>query len=430
MHQDLAAFYENPEVPNSFGGVEALHRSVKGKYSKKDVKHWLSQKDAYTLHTPVRHKFQRNRVFVSDIDRQFQADLVDMQSLAEFNKGYKYLLTCIDIVSKFAWAVPLKDKFGKSVKSGLEIIFKERKPKVLQTDAENKISHFKTQLPSLVCLNGEWEVGLSEIIYPHSWLNVNETNNYFLYKAGDGNISSTVKRTIDMGCYETMLDIISAVQLALPKNPNRFTIIYNKATKRVKINAVQGSSLHLENLGELLGFKRNAIIIGKDGGTISQYYDRPQYLPLVRHSFQTIQSELRLNSGDFVPFERGQIGSGLTHYKGINFQKGYGIGGIFRRLFRAALPFLVKGEAVKTRSRESGKKLAQKAIDRVQSMVGKGQYKRKHSPECVKSELELFNLPGTQTVIQDGQWKQFHTLSNVFDNAPVEFHISEVQKIT
>ncbi|GFS95637.1 uncharacterized transposon-derived protein F54H12.3 [Trichonephila clavipes] len=135
MHQDLAAFYENPEVPNSFGGVEALHRSVKGKYSKKDVKHWLSQKDAYTLHKPVRHKFQRNRVFVSDIDRQFQADLVHMQSLAEFNKGYKYLLTCIDLFSKFAWAVPLKDKFGKSVKSGLEIIFKERKPKVLQTDA-------------------------------------------------------------------------------------------------------------------------------------------------------------------------------------------------------------------------------------------------------------------------------------------------------
>ncbi|GFY27109.1 uncharacterized protein F54H12.2 [Trichonephila clavipes] len=396
MHQDLAAFYENPEVPNSFGGVEALHRSVKGKYSKKDVKHWLSLKDAYTLHKPVRHKFQRNRVFVSDIDRQreFQADLVDMQSLAEFNKGYKYLLTCIDLFSKFAWAVPLKDKFGKSVKSGLEIIFKERKPKVLQTDAENKISNFKTQLPSPVCLNGEWEVGLSEIIYPHSWLNVNETNNYFLYKVGDGNISSTVKRTIDVGCYETMLDIISAVQLALPKNPNRFTIIYNKATKRVKINAVQGSSLHLENLGEFFYVYSDLIspqIVGdtqapllrivrtkdKDGETISQYYDKPQYLPLVRHSFQTIQSELRLNSGDFVPFERGQIGSGLTHYKGINFQKGYGIGGIFRRLFRAALPFLVKGEAVKTRSKESGKKLAQKAIDRVQSMVGKGQYKRK-----------------------------------------------------
>ncbi|GFT23813.1 uncharacterized transposon-derived protein F54H12.3 [Trichonephila clavipes] len=155
MHQDLAAFYENPEVPNSFGGVEALHRSVKGKYSKKDVKHWLSQKDAYTLHKPVRHKFQRNRVFVSDIDRQFQADLVDMQSLAEFNKGYKYLLTCIDLFSKFAWAVPLKDKFGKSVKSGLEIIFKERKPKVLQTDAdlqgeEIKGTYYEAELQKVV----------------------------------------------------------------------------------------------------------------------------------------------------------------------------------------------------------------------------------------------------------------------------------------
>ncbi|GFW16560.1 uncharacterized protein F54H12.2 [Trichonephila clavipes] len=352
MHQDLAAFYENPEVPNSFGGVEALHRSVKGKYSKKDVKHWLSQKDAYTLHNPVRHKFQRNRVFVSDIDRQFQADLVDMQSLAEFNKGYnhsyhrsikmepvsvsrhnrKQVLKNLygglrnekrkaprfkigDVVRINKQKLHFEKGYEQNWRRELFIVFEivQRIPivyrlKDLQGEEikENKISHFKTQLPSPVCLNGEWEVGLSEIIYPHSWLNVNETNNYFLYKAGDGNISSIVKRTIDVGCYETMLDI-SAVQLALSKNPNRFTIIYNKATKRVKINAVQGSSLHLENLGELLGFKRNAIIIGKDGETISQYYDRPQYLPLVRHSFQTIQSELRLNSGDFVPFERVDV---------------------------------------------------------------------------------------------------------------------------
>ncbi|GFU80616.1 uncharacterized protein TNCV_534901 [Trichonephila clavipes] len=227
---------------------------------------------------------------------------------------------------------------------------------------ENKISHFKTQLPSPVCLNGEWEVGLSEIIYPHSWLNVNETNNYFLYKAGDGNISSTVKRTIDVGCYETMLDIISAVQLALPKNPNRFTIIYNKATKRVKINAVQGSSLHLENLGEFFlrllrsNFTPNcgdtqAPLLrivrtkGKDGETISQYYDRPQYLPLVRHSFQTIQSELRLNSGDFVPFER--VKGGKTIGKEVLMTGS--------RVASDVLSGENFKEAVKTRSRESGK---------------------------------------------------------------------------
>ncbi|GBM08449.1 hypothetical protein AVEN_263319-1 [Araneus ventricosus] len=36
-------------------------------------------------------------------------------------------------------------------------------------------------------------------------------------------------------------------------------------------------------------------------------------------------------------------GSGIRYYEGVSFQKGYGLGGIFRRLFRAALPFLVKG---------------------------------------------------------------------------------------
>ncbi|GIY69304.1 hypothetical protein CDAR_121121 [Caerostris darwini] len=46
----------------------------------------------------------------------------------------------------------------------------------------------------------------------------------------------------------------------------------------------------------------------------------------------------------------------------------------------------------------------------------------KGSPECVKSELELFHLPATQTAIEDGHWVEFHP--DVFDGGPVEFHIS------
>ena len=48
----------------------------------------------------------------------------------------------------------------------------------------------------------------------------------------------------------------------------------------------------------------------------------------------------------------------------------------------------------------------------------------KGSPECVKSELELFSLPPTQIAIESGQWVEFHPLSNVFDGGPVEFHIA------
>lgn len=97
-----------------------------------------------------------------------------------------------------------------------------------------------------------------------------------------------------------------------------------------------------------------------------------------------------------------QSGAGLPYYRGVTFQKGYGLGSVIRRLFRAAFPFLVKGtktlgkeallagsrvasdvlsgqdlkESVKTRSKESGRNLTQKAVNRIQSMVGKG-YKRK-----------------------------------------------------
>ncbi|XP_035226306.1 uncharacterized protein F54H12.2-like [Stegodyphus dumicola] len=48
----------------------------------------------------------------------------------------------------------------------------------------------------------------------------------------------------------------------------------------------------------------------------------------------------------------------------------------------------------------------------------------KDSPECAKSELNLFTLPPTQTVIERGQWIEFHPLANVTDGSPVEFNVA------
>jgi len=42
----------------------------------------------------------------------FAADLVDMQSFLRYNNGMKYLLTEIDIFSRYGWIVPLKNKTG------------------------------------------------------------------------------------------------------------------------------------------------------------------------------------------------------------------------------------------------------------------------------------------------------------------------------
>lgn len=48
----------------------------------------------------------------------------------------------------------------------------------------------------------------------------------------------------------------------------------------------------------------------------------------------------------------------------------------------------------------------------------------KDSPECAKSELNLFTLPPTQTVIEKGHWVQYHPIANSSDGGPVEFLIS------
>ena len=58
-----------------------------------------------------------------------------MSSLAPFNKGYKFLLTCIDVFSKSAWVVPIKNKMGESLVNGFQSILDlSRSHEKLQTD--------------------------------------------------------------------------------------------------------------------------------------------------------------------------------------------------------------------------------------------------------------------------------------------------------
>jgi hypothetical protein len=134
---DLESLYYNPRTPGSFGGVDALYRSARGRGQKKtkdDIREWFESQPAYTLHKPSRVKFRRNVILVHGIDEQFQADLADMSMLKQFNDNAMYLLTCIDVLSKYAWVIPLGSKHARSVKIAFQEIFKERKPLKLQTD--------------------------------------------------------------------------------------------------------------------------------------------------------------------------------------------------------------------------------------------------------------------------------------------------------
>ena len=88
------------------------------------------------LHKPVIKKFNKRKVYSQFKDNIWGVDLADMQSLSRKNKGIKYLLCAIDLYSKYAFVIPLKDKKGISIVNAFNKIIKEsnRKPNKIWVD--------------------------------------------------------------------------------------------------------------------------------------------------------------------------------------------------------------------------------------------------------------------------------------------------------
>ena len=73
-----------------------------------------------------------------------------MQLLSKFNKGFRFLLSVIDIFSKYVWVVPLKDKKGVSIAGAFQKILDDlnRKPNKIWADKGSGFynNSFKNQL--------------------------------------------------------------------------------------------------------------------------------------------------------------------------------------------------------------------------------------------------------------------------------------------
>ena len=82
------------------------------------------------LHKPIIKKFEKRKVYSQFKDNIWGVDLADMQSLSRQNKGIKHLLCVIDLYSKYAFVIPLKDKKGISILNVFDKIIKQynRKP--------------------------------------------------------------------------------------------------------------------------------------------------------------------------------------------------------------------------------------------------------------------------------------------------------------
>ena len=88
---------------------KTFDKKSKGSGIKNEIKE--NQQLANELHKPIIRKIKkRKKVYSYFKDNIWGCDLADMELISKYNKGIKYLLSAIDLFSRYAFVVPLKDK--------------------------------------------------------------------------------------------------------------------------------------------------------------------------------------------------------------------------------------------------------------------------------------------------------------------------------
>ena len=120
----------------------------KGSGIKNEIKQ--NRQLANELHKPIIRKFKEIKVYSSFKDNIWGADLADMQLVSKYNKGIRYILCAIDLFSKYAFVVPLKDKKGISIVNAFQSILdnSKRKPNKIWVNQGSEFynTHFKKLL--------------------------------------------------------------------------------------------------------------------------------------------------------------------------------------------------------------------------------------------------------------------------------------------
>ena len=136
------------------------------------------------LHKPIIRKFNKRKIYSQFKDNIWGVDLADMQSLSRKNKGIKDLLCAIDLFSKYAFVIPLKDKKGISIVNAFNKIIKQsnRKPNKIWVDQ-----------------GGEFYNNVFE-----KWLSDNDIIMYSKYNEGKSVVAERFIRTLKNKLYKHM----------------------------------------------------------------------------------------------------------------------------------------------------------------------------------------------------------------------------------
>ena len=147
----LQSIYYDPLNAGSYSGLAKLWNVVKTdnphELKKREVQSWLNNQLTYKRHKPAVNSFSRQKILMSYIDQQWDADIMDMSKFAKFNNGYKYLAIFIDIFSRYVWVERMKTKKPKEMVNVMRIVFSEgRKPDYLRTDKGSEFTGGETKL--------------------------------------------------------------------------------------------------------------------------------------------------------------------------------------------------------------------------------------------------------------------------------------------
>ena len=179
----------NPEYDSYQRGLASMvykffDKKSMGSGIKKDTTKSSSLILADELHKPVIKKFNKRKVYSRFKDNIWGVDLADMQSLSKKNKGIKCLLCAIDLYSKYAFVIPLKDKKGISIVNAFDQIIKqsERKPNKIWVDQGSEFynNNFK------------------------KWLSRNNIIMYSTYNEGKSVVAERFIRTLKNKLYKHM----------------------------------------------------------------------------------------------------------------------------------------------------------------------------------------------------------------------------------
>jgi transposase InsO family protein len=187
MEATLRELYYTPGLPTAYSGLNRLYRaahSVNRNIKRGDVRKWLLGQDVYTLHKRARKRLSAEpRVHVKNMMNSVAMDLCDVKNISEHNDGCNFILTVIDILSKWADAEPVPRKSAVNVRRALEAIFTRtaRRPQRIETDQGKEfyngeftalcrregIHHFSTQSSHKASVVERFNRSLKELMYKH-----------------------------------------------------------------------------------------------------------------------------------------------------------------------------------------------------------------------------------------------------------------------